>query len=48
MKIEGPNLIGIMGPNGAGKTTLMKLLIAGLVPTQGEVLLDGKVLLSKE
>ena len=48
MQMESPNLIGILGPNGAGKTTLMKLLIAGLVPTSGEILLDGKALLSEE
>jgi len=48
MQMESPNLIGILGPNGAGKTTLMKLLIAGLVPTMGEILLDGKALLSEE
>ena len=48
MKIESPNLIGILGPNGAGKTTLMKLLIAGLTPTKGEILLNGEKLLSQE
>jgi ABC-2 type transport system ATP-binding protein len=48
MQMESPNLIGILGPNGAGKTTLMKLLIVGLVPTRGEILLDGKALLSEE
>ncbi|MCL2572373.1 MAG: ATP-binding cassette domain-containing protein [Defluviitaleaceae bacterium] len=48
IQMESPNLIGILGPNGAGKTTLMKLLIAGLTPTSGEILLDGKRLLSQE
>jgi len=48
IQMESPNLIGILGPNGAGKTTLMKLLIAGLTPTSGEILLDGKKLLSQE
>ena len=48
MQMESPSLIGILGPNGAGKTTLMKLLIAGLVPTTGGILLDGKALLSQE
>jgi len=47
-QMESPNLIGILGPNGAGKTTLMKLLIAGLIPTGGEIMLDGKPLLSQE
>lgn len=48
MCAESPNFIGILGPNGAGKTTLMKLLIAGLLPTKGEILLDGKSLLLQE
>src|SRR5688572_2273039 len=30
----------IVGPNGAGKTTLLRA-ISGLIPRQGEVLLDG-------
>lgn len=48
LQMECPNLIGILGPNGAGKTTLMKLLIAGLIPTSGKILVDGKALLSQE
>lgn len=48
MSAESPGFIGILGPNGAGKTTLMKLLIAGLIPTKGEILIDGKPLLSQE
>ncbi len=46
--LESPGFVGILGPNGAGKTTLMKLMIAGLIPTKGEILLDGKPLLSQE
>lgn len=45
---ESPCFIGILGPNGAGKTTLMKLLIAGLLPTRGEILLNGRPLLFQE
>jgi ABC-type multidrug transport system ATPase subunit len=48
MHMERPNLIGILGPNGAGKTTLIKLLIAALIPTQGEILLDGNGLQFEE
>lgn len=48
LSAESPNFIGVLGPNGAGKTTLMKLLIAGLLPTKGEISLDGKPLLSQE
>lgn len=48
IRAESPGFIGILGPNGAGKTTLMKLLIAGLLPTKGEILLNEKPLLSQE
>lgn len=48
VSLESPGFVGILGPNGAGKTTLMKLLIAGLIPTKGEIRLDGKPLLSQE
>jgi len=45
---ESPGFIGILGPNGAGKTTLMKLLIGGLLPTKGEILVNGKPLQPQE
>lgn len=38
-----PGLTVILGPNGAGKTTLLKAL-AGLIPRQGEVLLNNELL----
>jgi ABC-type branched-subunit amino acid transport system ATPase component len=38
-----PGLTVILGPNGAGKTTLLKAL-NGLIPRQGEVRLDGRVI----
>ncbi|GAA3812216.1 ABC transporter ATP-binding protein [Amycolatopsis tucumanensis] len=33
--------LAIVGPNGAGKSTLLKT-VAGLLPPQGEVLIDGR------
>lgn len=48
MQMATPNLIGLIGPNGAGKSTLMKLLIAGLLPTQGKIEVDGTPLLKNE
>ncbi|MBW8461419.1 ABC transporter ATP-binding protein [Acidovorax sp.] len=36
-----PGITVIVGPNGAGKTTLLKAL-AGLLPRQGKVQLDGQ------
>ena len=37
----GPGLTAVIGPNGAGKTTLLRA-IAGLLPSTGDVLLDGE------
>ncbi len=34
-------IVGLFGENGAGKTTLMKCIL-GLLPCQGEILLDGE------
>lgn len=37
LELKAPSLIGLLGPNGAGKSTLMKLLVAALLPTKGEI-----------
>ena len=42
LELKAPSLIGLLGPNGAGKSTLMKLLVAALLPTRGEILVDGQ------
>jgi len=44
---EAGSLTAILGPNGAGKSTLLRAL-AGLIPFEGEVLLDGAPLSSLE
>ncbi|MDT8401778.1 MAG: ABC transporter ATP-binding protein [Bacteroidales bacterium] len=35
-------MFGLLGPNGAGKSSLMKVLVALMKPSSGEVLVDGE------
>lgn len=41
MTEESGNLVGIMGPSGAGKSTLLELLNGTLIPSQGNILING-------
>lgn len=41
---QGGQLVALLGPNGSGKSTLLGAL-AGLLPSQGNVLLDGQSIL---
>jgi len=43
LTLNGSGAVLLTGPTGAGKTTLLRLLYADLVPTTGQVLLDGAV-----
>ena len=42
LSLDRGKIIGLLGPNGSGKTTLIKLLNGLLVPTEGEIFVDGK------
>lgn len=44
LKIETGEFFGLLGPNGAGKTTTIRLLSTLLLPTKGEILIDGQKL----
>lgn len=44
LRIPARATVGFVGANGSGKTTLMDLLAGLLVPTNGELLVDGVVL----
>src|SRR5687767_13361529 len=41
--IQEDELVGYIGPNGAGKSTSIKMLCGILVPTRGEVLVNGLI-----
>ncbi len=41
LKIETGEFFGLLGPNGAGKTTTISLISTVLLPTGGEIYIDG-------
>lgn len=42
-KVQRGDVLGIIGPNGAGKSTLLKILSNITEPTEGRVVIDGRV-----
>lgn len=47
-KVYPKEIVGICGPNGAGKSTLIEHLNGILLPTEGEITLDGEVVDKKD
>ncbi|MER9936336.1 ABC transporter ATP-binding protein [Mesorhizobium sp. M0088] len=39
--VKAGEILGLIGPNGAGKTTMFDLLAGSILPTSGEILLNG-------
>ena len=48
MEIGSNDLVGLIGPNGAGKTTVFNMLTGVYVPTEGEIILNGKNIIRKK
>ncbi|MBR3309758.1 MAG: ABC transporter ATP-binding protein [Lachnospiraceae bacterium] len=44
MTINTGEFFGLLGPNGAGKTTTISMMSTVLLPSEGEILIDGKKL----
>ncbi|BAE48864.1 ABC transporter ATP-binding protein [Paramagnetospirillum magneticum] len=42
LHIRKGDTIGLVGPSGAGKSTLVDIILGLLVPSEGQILLDGK------
>lgn len=47
LKVETGDFFGLLGPNGAGKTTTIGMLSTVLLPTEGEIRIDGQKLTRK-
>lgn len=47
LTIETGEFFGLLGPNGAGKTTTIGMLSTLLLPTEGEIYIDGQQLTRK-
>jgi ABC-2 type transport system ATP-binding protein len=41
LRVEKGDRVAVMGPNGAGKTTLLKLIGGLLLPSEGQILVNG-------
>ena len=44
LKVATGEFLGLLGANGAGKTTTISMISTVLLPTEGEILIDGKKL----
>jgi len=48
LHINKGEICSILGPNGAGKTTFVKIIATLIIPTSGDVLVEGKSVLKHE
>lgn len=43
LKVKKGEILGILGKNGAGKSTLLKMITGVVVPTEGNIKVNGKI-----
>ncbi len=43
LSVDAGEVVGLMGDNGAGKSTMVKLIAGNFPPTEGEIVVGGKV-----
>lgn len=46
--LEDQKIVGLIGRNGAGKTSLLSLLASYLLPTTGQIMIDGEIAFENE
>ena len=47
MNLENGKCYALVGPNGSGKTTLIKSILGMVVPTSGDIKINGESILGK-
>ncbi|PHR71621.1 MAG: copper ABC transporter ATP-binding protein [Lutibacter sp.] len=47
LEIDKGGIFAILGPNGSGKTTLIKALLGMVIPSKGDISIDGNSVLKK-
>uniref|UniRef100_UPI0013D25615 ATP-binding cassette domain-containing protein n=1 Tax=Escherichia coli TaxID=562 RepID=UPI0013D25615 len=42
--VQPGEVLGLIGPNGSGKSTLFNCILGQILPSEGEVALDGRTI----
>ncbi len=47
LEVSENGIFAVLGPNGSGKTTLIKCILGMVIPTKGDILLNGESVLNE-